>query len=89
MSTVRQLKPRTTQLLDGEYGDGDDGDNTPMDSVTVKSISNGWMITTTFDDGDDVVEAFDTDGKDDGDLQTVKCILESMGLENKIKVSLK
>lgn len=67
--------------------DGDDGgDIVRSESITIKSVSNGWVITTSFEDGEEVTEVFDTDGNDNGNLQTIRCIIESMGLENEIKL---
>lgn len=88
MSAVTQLKPKATNLKDSEsdFGDGDDGGVVASENISIKPVDNGWIITTFFEDGDEVVEVFDNDGADNGDLQAVQCILESMGLENKIKI---
>jgi len=66
-------------------GDGDD-DVTLTDCIVIKAVSNGWCVTTIYEDGEDIIEVFDTDGTDNGNLQTIKCILTSMGLEQEIKV---
>lgn len=83
MNTVMKLKPKN-QVIPKD-GDGDDG-NVLTDSITIKPVLNGWIVTTTFENDEEVTEVFDVDGIDDGNLQTVKCILDSMGLTQYIKI---
>lgn len=44
MNTVRQLKPRTTAISDGEYGDGDEGDMIATERIEIRTVKNGWMV---------------------------------------------
>lgn len=67
--------------------DGDGSEEiVEFEYMTIAPTSNGWMITTVYNDGSEVIEAFDNDGNDNGNLQTIRAILESMGLQNEIKV---
>lgn len=84
MGAVEQLKTKPRILP--KDGDGDDGEFTPTENINIKSVANGWMVTTSFEDGTEVVEVFDTDGNDNGNLQTVQAVLESMGVEDEIKI---
>jgi len=83
ITSIQEFKSKSED--DTDFKDGDDGGFTPFESITIKHVSNGWMITTSYEDGEEVTEVFDIDGKDNGDLQAVKAIIESMGLENSIK----
>lgn len=67
-------------------GDGDDGEIVLLEKIEVSSVSNGWVIHSFYENGDEFVEVFDTDGTDDGNRQAVQCIIESMGLDKEIKV---
>jgi hypothetical protein len=57
-----------------------------VDNIVIKKVSNGWLVATTFDDDTEVTEVFDLGEKDNGNLQAIKCIIASMGLENEIKI---
>lgn len=79
MSAIHKLEPR------GRFKD-EDGEFESFDSINIKQASNGWVVTTSYEDGSEITEVFDNDGSDNGDLQAVKAILESMGVEDKVKI---
>jgi len=80
MTAIHKLEPRNS------FKDGDDGGEfESFEAVTVRQVANGWMITTSYEDGSEVIEVFDNDGSDNGDLQAVKAIIESMGLDTTVK----
>ena len=83
MNNVAQLKQRNQT----KHGDEDGTDAVSSELVQIKAVDNGWMITTMFEDGSEVIEVFDKEGADDGDLQALSCIIESLGLEQAYKVS--
>jgi ribonucleoside-diphosphate reductase alpha chain len=62
------------------------GDFIEVINITISKVSNGWVITTYFEDDTEIVEVYDIDGKDDGNKQSIKCIIKSMGLENEVKI---
>lgn len=67
--------------------DKDEDDSyTSVENIIIKKVSNGWLVVTTFDDDTEVTEVFDLGEKDNGNLQAIKCIIASMGLENEIKI---
>ncbi len=82
MNNVAQLKQRNQT----KHGDEDGTDVVSSELVQIKSVDNGWIITTFFEDGSEVIEVFDTEGADDGDLQALSCIIESLGLEQSFVV---
>lgn len=84
MGVVTELKSRTETLT--KDGDGDGGDFVQVEGIVIKSVSNGWVITTYFEGDEKVIEVFDTDGNDNGNLQAIKCIIESMGIGDEIKI---
>ena len=65
--------------------DGDDGE-VFIDNIAIKRVDNGWMICVIYEDESESLYVFDVGGKDDGDKDAVKHILESMGLENTVKI---
>ena len=79
-----------------EHGGGGGGGISPITNIFIKRVTNGWIITSMSHDlgeevsdnyeGVDLTEVFDTDGSDDGDKQAILAIIESMGLENQIKL---
>lgn len=79
------------QLLSTDKGpglkdkDGDDGD-TFVDQIVIKRVDNGWMVAVIYDDETESMFVFNVEGEDDGDKDAIKQILESMGLENVIKI---
>ena len=74
------------KIISNDFGDGDDEDFVEITSVVVQKSSNGWIVTTYFDDDSEIIESFDVGGADDGDLQTIRCIAESMGLQDAVKI---
>ena len=82
MSAVHHLKPKTKTSFKDEDGD----DSEPTESINIRSVDNGWMITTVFEDGSEVIEVFNTDGKDNGNIEAIKCVIESMGIEHEAKL---
>ena len=84
MEKVTQLKSLSQEKT--EYGDGDDGGVVATETIIIRSADNGWIIETFFEDDSSVTEVFDNDGKDNGNIQAVNCILQSMGLESEIKI---
>ena len=67
-------------------GDGGDGEIISVASITINSVDNGWIITTTFEDETEITEVYDVSGNDDGNRQAVECVIDSMGLQNDIKI---
>lgn len=45
-----------------EFKDGDDdgGENPPVDSFDIVIVNNGFILTTTYEDGDEAKEVFHT-----------------------------
>ena len=84
MEKITQLKPLSQEKT--QYGDGDDGGIVAVETIIIRSADNGWIIETFYEDDSNFVEVFDNDGKDNGNLQAVNCILQSMGLESEIKI---
>ena len=80
MEAINIFKDREIKEKDG------DDDFVSIESIVIKKVTNGWMIVTVFEDDSESTEVFDLDGNDNGNLQAVKCILESMGLEKEIKI---
>jgi hypothetical protein len=74
------------QFDDVSYDGGGGGDFIEVINITISKVSNGWVITTYFEDDTEIVEVYDIDGKDDGNKQSIKCIIKSMGLENEVKI---
>jgi len=64
--------------------DGDDGESY-VDQIVVKRVDNGWMIAVVYEDEGESMFVFNVDGKNNGDKDAVKQIVESMGLESVVK----
>lgn len=80
MTAIHKLEPRTG------FKDGDDGGEFEVfEAVTIRQVSNGWMITASYEDGSEIIEVFDNDGNDNGDLQVIKAVVESLGLDITVK----
>ena len=84
MEKITQLKSLSQEKT--KHSDGDDGGIVSTESIIIKSVDNGWIIETFFEDESIVVEVFDNDGKDNGNVQALNCIVQSMGLESEIKL---
>jgi len=63
-------------------GDGDDTGINELESITLQKADNGFIVTSYYINGDTILEVFDEDGKDDGVIQTMESILDSLGLKN-------
>lgn len=67
-------------------GDGDDGEIISVEKIEISAVTNGWIVHTMYENGDEFVEVFDVDGVDNGNRQAVECIMESMGISHEIKL---
>ena len=66
--------------------DGEEFEPTEIESVHIKKVLNGWIITSTYDNEEEVVEVFDISGTDNGHRQAILAIMESMGIQQEIKL---
>lgn len=67
-------------------GDGDDYNEIFVEQIIIKRGENGWIIIVMYEDDTESMFVYNVDDKNDGDKEAVKQILESMGLENTIKL---
>lgn len=81
----RVLNVSSIQPKDGdEDGDGVVG----ISEITIKKADNGWVITSLFADEEmtEIIEVFNVEDLKDGEKKAVQCIIDSMGLQNNIKI---
>jgi len=68
-------------------GDGDDGGVISVTNVVISFASNGWIITTFYDNEEEIVEVFTITGEGKiGHKETVQAIIESMGVQELVEI---
>jgi len=60
--------------------DGNDTEINRVQGINITQVSNGWIITTGYEDEDEITEVFNSN------LEAVNAIIESMGLNQELTV---
>ncbi len=63
--------------------DGNDTEINRVQGISITQVSNGWIITTGYEDEDEITEVFNSN------LEAVNAIVESMGLNQELTVKSK
>lgn len=63
--------------------DGNDTEINRVQGISITQVSNGWIITTGYEDEDEITEVFNSN------LEAVNAIIESMGLNQELTVKSK
>lgn len=63
--------------------DGNDTEINRVQGISITQVSNGWIITTGYEDEDEITEVFNSN------LDAVNAIIESMGLNQELTVKSK
>lgn len=67
-------------------GDGEDGDKVYIDNIIIAMATNGWIITSVYDNDEDVTEVFNWESDKEANKKTILAIIESMGLQEEVKL---
>lgn len=77
---AEELEEEKEPIEPDEDGEDDDDDGDDIEKIIIKKMSNGWLISSFYEDGDIFREVFDITGNDNGDLQAIECVVQHMGI---------